>query len=30
VAYMLQWLVYFTTLRRGARLITFEDTSAPM
>ena len=21
-----QWLVYFTTFQRGARLITFEDT----
>ena len=25
-----QWLVYFTTFQRGARLITFEDTSRPM
>ena len=25
-----QWLVYFTTFQRGARLITFEDTSHPM
>ena len=22
-----QWLVYFTTFRRGARLITFEEVS---
>ena len=25
-----QWLVYFTTFQRGARLITFDDTSRPM
>jgi NADH dehydrogenase len=25
-----QWLVYFTTFHRGARLITFEDTSRPL
>ncbi len=25
-----QWMVYFTTFQRGARLITFEDTSRPM
>jgi NADH dehydrogenase len=25
-----QWLVYFTTFQRGARLITFEDTSRPL
>ncbi len=24
-----QWLVYFTTYQRGARLITFQDTSSP-
>ena len=26
----LQWLVYFTTFQRGARLITFEDSSRPL
>ncbi len=26
----IQWLVYFTTFQRGARLITFDDTSRPM
>ena len=25
-----QWLVYFTTFQRGARLITFEDSSRPL
>ena len=25
-----QWLVYFTTFQRGARLITFDDTSRPV
>jgi len=25
-----QWLVYFTTFQRGARLITFQDASNPM
>ncbi len=25
-----QWFVYFTTFQRGARLITFDDTSYPM
>jgi NADH dehydrogenase len=25
-----QWLVYFTTFQRGARLITFDDTTRPM
>ena len=25
-----QWLVYFTTFQRGARLITFDDTSRPI
>ncbi len=25
-----QWLVYFTTFQRGARLITFDDTSRPL
>src|SRR3989441_299263 len=27
---MFQWIVYFTTFKRGARLITFEDTSRPL
>ncbi len=30
VVVALQWLVYFTTFRRGARLITYEDTSQLM
>jgi NADH:ubiquinone reductase (H+-translocating) len=30
VAVALQWLVYFTTFRRGARLITYEDRSQLM
>ena len=25
-----QWMVYFTTFQRGARLITFDDTSRPL
>jgi NADH dehydrogenase len=25
-----QWLVYFTTFQRGARLITFQDSSSPL
>jgi len=25
-----QWLVFYTTFQRGARLITFEDTSRPL
>src|SRR6266849_8828587 len=27
---MFQWMVYFTTFKRGARLITFDDTSRPL
>jgi NADH dehydrogenase len=30
VVVMFQWMLYYTTFQRGARLITFQDTSSPM
>jgi NADH dehydrogenase len=30
VVVLFQWVLFYTTFQRGARLITFQDTSTPI